>query len=576
MSLLKPSTVAFAFVLGTAAWAGCSAATEDETASDEGAIKSTDCRIFNNQTGKEITAAELKLLNDPVAKKLLEGKCVNTYSEALAKMKDTDSKACEGNGGNDPATGLGNYMISETAAFATEATASQGGFRTVISKTCDKRGTDGLLFSASANINGTSETSVEMIGKDATTGVYNYYEVLDGGQWVFYGNSFDFIGNGYTCKDSGFCVSNNSKKASSPSGKSCASCHVSGGLVMKELDSPWLHWTAGFANGSAKVGEKHKAKLGNQLAGENLELQVVRPSFDAYNDKRASFLASKGAAELLRPLFCTMDINLDSQSFGTTLMVDNEIGAGAFISADSAVYKTLKEEVGQRINGQPAKITDTASEFTYPSRGQIDTSYSRQLQAAGLVDAEFASDILNIDFTRPIFSGQRCGLINSITGKSAAVDAKLLAFSKETTKAKRTALASAIAKDLPALFKDVLTANKSRKPAEEKFLTNLSDAKANAEAHTKEATDFLTACNKRVSEGTAASKKAAMKDIMTFASHVRNVMRKDVVGFNGQDLLEGGGRDNKMVTDSIPDNANALDPVACKLVLPPSDVKAKP
>ncbi len=91
-------------------------------------------------------------------------------------------------------------MISETAAFATESKASSDGYRTVVSKTCDKRGADGLLFSAFANIGGIGETSVEMIGKDATTGVYNYYEVLDGGQWVFYGNSFDFIGNGYTCK----------------------------------------------------------------------------------------------------------------------------------------------------------------------------------------------------------------------------------------------------------------------------------------------------------------------------------------------------------------------------------------
>jgi len=436
--------------------------------------------------------------------------------------------------------------------------------------------TSSASASAFANASQASDTSVEMIGKDATTGVYNYYEVLDGGQWVFYGNSFDFIGEGYECKPSGFCRANNSKKASSPSGKSCASCHVSGGLIMKELDSPWLHWTAGFPNGSDKVVEKNKDKLGNQQQGENLELSVVRPSFDPYNEKRVQFLAGKGVAELLRPVFCTMDVNLDSQFMGTSLLVDSEVGSGGFLSGDNAIYETLKKEVGQKINGQPAKITDTANAFTYPSRGQIDTSYSRALQAAKLVDAEFASDVLNIDFTRPIFSGQRCSLINTIAGKTAALDAKLADFSKETTKAKRDTLAAALAKDIPALFKDALTANKSRKPAEEKFLTNLSDKKADAAAHTKEADDFLAKCNARLSTGTAASKKEAHKDIMTFASHVRTVMRKDVVGFNGQDLLEGGGRDNKMVTDSIPDNPNALDPVECKLVLPPTDVKAKP
>ncbi len=72
--------------------AGCSASPDEEVGDDQGAIKGTDCKIFNNQTGKDITAAELALLNDPVAKKLLEGTCVNTYSEALKKMKTTDSK----------------------------------------------------------------------------------------------------------------------------------------------------------------------------------------------------------------------------------------------------------------------------------------------------------------------------------------------------------------------------------------------------------------------------------------------------------------------------------------------------
>ena len=574
MSPFKHTTVALAVIVGTAAWMGCSSSTEDVASGDE-AVTQTDCKIFNNQTGKAITPAELKLLNDPVAKKLLEGACPTTFTAALKKLQTNDKTDCNGNGGNDPTTGLGTYLVSETAATSTAAQAASDGYRTVISKTCDKRGNDGMLFSAFANTDQATETSIEMIGKDDTTGVYNFYEVLPGNQWVFYGNSFDFIGNGYACKASGFCVSLNSKKASSPSGKSCSSCHISGGLVMKELDSPWINWTAGHQNGSEAVVAAHADKLGKQLQGENLETQVVRPSFEPYNQKRVPFLAGKGVAELLRPVFCTLDINLDSQFLGTSLMVDSEIGANGFLQGDNAVYETLKKEVGQRIAGQAATITDTASAFTYPSRGQIDISYSRALQTAKLIDAEFVSDVRNVDFTRPIFSGQRCALLSTITGKTAAIDAKLAAFAKETDQAKRDALAAGIATDIPALFKATLTANTSRKPAEDKFLTNLTDATATADAHRKDAGDFLTKCNARLTTGADADKKTAMKDIMTFASHVRTVMRKDVVGFNGQDLLEGGGKDNKMVTDNIPDNTNALDPVGCNLVLPPTAVLAK-
>jgi hypothetical protein len=52
-------------------------------------------------------------------------------------------------------------------------------------------------------------------------------------------------------------------------------------------------------------------------------------------------------------------------------------------------------------------------------------------------------------------------------------------------------------------------------------------------------------------------------------------MRRDVVGFNGQELLEPGpDGDDKMVFDNIPDNPNAFDPDNCLLALPPTDVKA--
>lgn len=183
--------------------------------------------------------------------------------------------------------------------------------------------------------------------------------------------------------------------------------------------------------------------------------------------------------------------------------------------------------------------------------------------------------MLSVDFTRPIFSGQRCSLLTTIDGKTAAVDAKLASFATEPDPQKRSSLAAAIAKDIADLFTEALRARVTRTPAEAQFLRNLTDPNADAAAHSQDATNFIAKCNARLTTGSPAQQKAAMKDIMTYASHVRNVMRKDVVGFNGQDLLEGGGKDNKMVTDDIADNINALDPVECKLILPPTEVFAK-
>jgi hypothetical protein len=569
MSITRSQTFAAVVVLafGAAGWAGCSSANEDASA-DDSAITATNCRIFNNQTSKEMTPDELGKLNDPIANKILAGgTCPGSYTQALAKLKTTDNTDCKDPNGGKQDQGLGSFFVSETAEFAASDTAaSKDGFRTVVTKTCEGRNPDEMLFSGFANIDGVSDTSVEMIGKDATTGVYNFYEVLPDNQWVFYGTSADFIGSGYDCGTSGFCKSRNSKKASSPSGKSCASCHISGGLVMKELDSPWLHWTAGHQKGSEAVAKKFPDKLGNQNAGAQLEFEVVRSSFATYSERRVDILAGKGVQELVRPLFCTMDVNLHS-GFDSRLMLDPSITAATFILG-LADYPALKKAVRQHIVGAPANVDDTENGFTYPTTSGIEGAYTRALQNAKLVDAEFVQDVLNVDFTRPIFSGQRCALVDVVTGKTSAVDAKLATFVGETDPAKRAAIAADIAKSIPSLYADALKG--SSKPAEQELLANLTDSAQTADQHFKEAQAFIDACQARFTK----APDGALKDIVTYAAHVRSVMRKDTKGFNGQELLEPGPNgDNKMPFDDLPDNPNALHPKDCTLTLSPTQVK---
>lgn len=578
-------------------WAGCSSGPA-EGESGEDAITGTKCQVFNNQTGRTVTQQELAALNDPIAKKILEGECPKTYSDILKKMKTTDATGCSGQ------DGLGSFMVSETAAFEIDPSKNQtGAYRTVVTKQCDNRKQEDLMFSGFASGRGVGETNVEMIGKDSVSGVFNYYEVLDGGQWVFYGNSFDFVGDGYECLPTGSCIAKNSNKASSPSGKSCASCHIGGGLVMKELDTPWVHWTGGSPNGAQKVADQFKDKLGGLQGGATFELSVVRPSMDPYNDKRIAFLATKGLEELLRPLFCTMDVNLDSALIGANAVIDRMLvnptttsissfhgNKGGFFNVDQAVYGQLKSELKQRIEGVNTDfagkpVTDTAIPFTYPERSHLDMSYVMSLERAKLVDPEFVSDVLNVDFTRSIFSGQRCSMLSNGKGtaglvskdpKLAELEGKLKdwAAAVKANDSKKDAIAADIAKAIPALFTAALQAKSTRSPAEDKLLTNLTDATQTSAQHQKDAQAFIAKCNARLQSTDAAAKKTALQDMMTYVSHVRKVMRKTVVGFNGQDLLEGGGRDDKMVTDSIPDNPNALDPDECLLTLPANQVKA--
>ena len=136
---------------------------------------------------------------------------------------------------------------------------------------------------------------------------------------------------------------------------------------MKELRSPWVHWEGDTETpGADDLIKKHKLTLGQKADGINLE-SVVESGNDAYNEKRIEKLKSISVEEVLRPLFCTMDINLNSGTGDTNLFVDNEVSGGGFISFDDAIYGELKKEVKQRINGLPAKVDDTKSPFTYPS-----------------------------------------------------------------------------------------------------------------------------------------------------------------------------------------------------------------
>jgi hypothetical protein len=539
MKTAKTSLMVLGIALGTSAWAGCGSAEEEETASAEGAA-STQCQVFDRQTGGIMSAAKFDALvakGDPVAAKILEGDCQKTLTSVMTKL--SGEKNC--GIGSD---GLGSFLISETAAFESAADAASGGFRTVITKDCEGRGQAGLLFSGSASTNGFSDTGVEMIGR-STDGVFNYYELNRDGTYTFFGDSKDFVTNGYRCDAAtGTCSSNNAAQGKPGTGskKMCSSCHVSGGLIMKELDSPWLHWTAGFPNGSAAVVEANKTVLGTQQAGENLELRVVRPSFDGYNKKRMLWLGEKGAKELLRPIACTLDVNVDSGFFSGSIVAPTELVGFDRLSIDQGTYNTVKAALGQRLAGVPGK-DDTAFAFTYPRKGEIDESYGAKLVEAGVLDENILAGILGVDFTRPVFSGKRCAVVENLGG---GADGAVKAWAQDPSPANAAAAMGAIKAALGPVGNATKTEVAGRVSA------------------------FMRECNTRLTD--AATKETATKELLIFAATQRKNM-KAMQGQNperGERLIEDP--DTMLVTDDVElgrkeaDKLNlALNPATCEL-----------
>ena len=416
-------------------------------------------------------------------------------------------------------------------------------YRAVISRACGGREEHELLLSSfgispnAAALPG----EVEAIGADPDSHTFNFY-AREEGKWKFFGNSLDLISDGYECKD-GACTPKVARE------RRCASCHVSGGLVMKELNTPWVHWEGDTTTPGAKeIVEPHKMTLGHKADGRELE-HVVEKGNNAYNANRIQFLKTKGVAELLRPLFCTLDVNLQSTntsvlpggpvSVNFDYFIDPAWSVFDAVSMARSDYDGLTAQFNQRIvdargtqlkraDGTP--VTDTFFAFTYPERGGLNVDYVQQLVSANVVDDDFVKDALFVDFTRPIFSSARCGLLES---------APTLRAEEVNPDAIRSGFVQKLAG--------------ASDPAATAFLASLQK-NDDAAQHRDAVSRFMQACKARPSKELAS-------DMLTYASHLRRRMR-GLTANSGQGVIEFA---ETMATDDIADTTKAFDPETCLL-----------
>jgi hypothetical protein len=251
--------------------------------------------------------------------------------------------------------------------------------------------------------------------------------------------------------------------------------------------------------------------------------------------------------ELLRPLFCTVDINLQSAievNFDNLggLFIDSQFGAQNGPTLRKSDYDALVGEFKQRIvdgNGRPLRdkdrqpIVDTFFKLTFPARGELDFRHQFELmnREPKIVDFDFISDVRHVDFTRPIFSPARCGLLKhapKLTGRDINVEEIRKGF--------------------------VTNLKKDSSPAAQQLLASFT-SKQHQDAHQADVDRFVAACKRR-------PPKELLADIMRFASHQRRAMRANVAKGLESGILEFS---ETMVVDDIPDSNRALDPVDCTL-----------
>lgn len=349
--------------------------------------------VDESQRGHANVLAELQ---DPISVFVLRGGsgCPTSYKEAVRKLRDNDKVGCESGG----AAGMATRLVTETGQLAGGSLLQN--FRLVNTRRCGNRNEWELLISLfGVPASGKLPTSAEMIAFDPEAKEFNYYEIANG-QWHFFGSSSDFVaGKGGRCKG----------------------CHAGGGLVMKELDTPWMHWTGHFQTpGTNKVIDANKDDLGSESSGANME-NLVNSGNREWTKTRVTNALNPDKStvkDLLRPLFCTVEVNLDNAvDFDTSSMsslpadffLDPQLKSFGSVSMKDDVYTAARTAAGNSVPGlnQP----DAIFKFPFVERSKADNMYVDELKSRGVVDEDFVRDVLMVDFTRPIFSDARCGLL---------------------------------------------------------------------------------------------------------------------------------------------------------------------
>lgn len=425
------------------------------------------CEV-ENASGRAADENFVAGFNDPLAALVLKpgDSCPTTFEATLEKLRQIDKTGFCNEGGR---AGVATIAVSERAQILDEP----DGMRLVITRTCGDREQHELTFSVFSGPSQFDRRNAEAIAFDRETGVFNYY-AIEGGRWAWFGNSMDMIRPDATSR--------------------CAACHTGGGLIMKELDSPWLHWEGHHDIPGVTELIDNNEDLGSQDDGIGME-NLVRDGNDAWTETRVKNLAAeKDIKELLRPLFCSVEINLDNGAdfadsefsfLGADFFLDPKFRTFTSVTIDTEKYEAQMEANGQEVvdrSGSVLKkdgeiLRDTIFAFPYPERSAADGTHVDELRNQGVIDRDFMMDVLAVDFTRPIFSDERCGLLEFVPTN---VDLNPVAISE-------------------GFAANIEAASPADGTAAAQFLTHLKDP-ADADVHADKAETFMDACKARPSE----------------------------------------------------------------------------
>lgn len=371
---------------------------------------------------------------------------------------------------------------------------------------------------------------MELIAWDRTKKVYNFWELI-GGKWHYRGDSRDVLDD----------IAEINVGAAAPRFQGrlrCSGCHTLGGPIMKEMGAPHNDWWTekhGLTTKPWHLAAGKDAGDVRQLAGllfrgatdaANLSAQVRNGTRRLVS---GGLLTGRSLKEQLRSLFTTMEMNLvsdaapfkqreaggDSVALPSDFFVDRRLAGGGPVSVPLKVYRKALADTGSRFPPRTKEESpETRHAFLVPARSLIDNAVLDALIGRGLLDEELVADVLAVDFTTPVFSARRAGLIRYVPDTARDVH------------------------ELRARLVKALKAAPAKDEGAKELLANLTDPKKTAAAHREAAKAYLETC------AGAGGDAKAMFDWLRVASQRRaEVLDQEPARHpQKQNILEGGFR----------------------------------
>jgi hypothetical protein len=386
---------------------------------------------------RALSADEAASFGDPFTRNLLLKGVVPMTSAELAAAIDAlpDGEA-------RPLRKL--YVVAEGAPFQSSHPDVPLNARLVVTWQKDAATAPDLLLSTTTELH-QRDSLLQLIAWSETQGAFHFFERGAAG-WAWAGHSFHALEPGSR-------------------GQGPFDSHVNGGLVMKELKTPWPHWHS-QARGIPRelvfdTPEASSHPLFARLEGAEVLEQAVRTGVRRWTKRRVRSQLRDGSlyelAWYVRQVLWTTSVNIVSSEVLTRRldMVDElalprsfffdedglieavsrldenvdvtpthelVVAGGAYLEAAAALG--LRVEAGLEKESPVAAVAgDTEFAFAVPERAFEDQAVLSELMRVEALSPRLALCLLMVDFSNPVFSPDRAALLSHFPTRIATGDA---------------------------------------------------------------------------------------------------------------------------------------------------------